>query len=88
MSKNLKNHPNNLQFLLPLYMKMAEILFLSKMKQKQTYSELIVSSSLTHPIVENYSEIDWFDFEMRMRRLVHNLMEPTIRQATDDRSVV
>ena len=22
-------------------------------------------------IVENYSEIDWFDFEMRMRKLVH-----------------
>ncbi len=38
--------------------------------------------------VENYSEIDWFDFEMRMRKLVHELMEPSFKQNTEDRSMV
>ena len=30
------------------------------------HTKIIINS-----IVENYSEIDWFDFEMRMRKLVH-----------------
>eukprot|EP00347_Sterkiella_histriomuscorum_P004957 403358437 len=38
--------------------------------------------------IENYSEIDWFDFEMRMRKLVHQLMEPTFKQSTEDRAIV
>ena len=36
--------------------------------------------------IANYSEVDWFDFESRMRRLMHQLMDPLIILQNDDRA--
>lgn len=47
---------------------------------------LLTVNQLFNGLVENYSEVDWFDFEMRMRKLIYQLIEPTVRQATDDRN--
>jgi len=33
---------------------------------------------------QNY-EIDWFDFETRMRKLIHEMIEPTVRKVNEDR---
>ncbi|CDW83267.1 UNKNOWN [Stylonychia lemnae] len=56
----------------------------NRSNSKQNHDPLKHSNKL----VENYSEIDWFDFEMRMRKLVHQLMEPTFKQSTEDRALV
>ena len=31
------------------------------------------------------TELDWFDFETRMRDVIHELIEPVMRKATEDR---
>ncbi|CDW80865.1 UNKNOWN [Stylonychia lemnae] len=33
---------------------------------------------------QNY-EIDWFDFETRMRKMIHEMIEPTVRKVNEDR---
>ena len=30
-------------------------------------------------------EINWFDFETRMRKLIHEMVEPTVRKVNEDR---
>jgi hypothetical protein len=32
-------------------------------------------------------ELDWFDFETRMRDVIHELIEPVIKRASEDREV-
>jgi hypothetical protein len=32
-------------------------------------------------------ELDWFDFETRMRDVIHELVEPVIKRATEDREI-
>jgi hypothetical protein len=34
---------------------------------------------------QNPTELDWYDFETRMRAVVVKLLEPTIKKAADDR---
>lgn len=31
------------------------------------------------------AELDWFDFETRMRKLIHELLEPHINRGMEDR---
>jgi hypothetical protein len=31
------------------------------------------------------TELDWFDFETRMRDVIHELIEPIMKRATEDR---
>ena len=33
-------------------------------------------------------DLDWFEFETKMRKLVHELLEPTLRRAQEDRESV
>jgi hypothetical protein len=35
----------------------------------------------------NTAELDWFDFETRMRDVIHELIEPVIKRASEDREV-
>jgi hypothetical protein len=32
-------------------------------------------------------ELDWFDFETRMRDVIHELVEPIIKRASEDREI-
>jgi hypothetical protein len=34
---------------------------------------------------KNASELDWFDFETRMRDVIHELVEPIVKKAAEDR---
>ena len=36
--------------------------------------------------IENYNEVDWFDFELRMRNLIHQLLQPHIKASIEDRT--
>ena len=33
-------------------------------------------------------KLDWFEFETKMRKLIHELIEPTLRRAQEDREAV
>ena len=32
--------------------------------------------------------LDWFDFETRMRKIIHEIMEPTVKRSHEDREMV
>jgi len=44
---------------------------------------LMLTSSIA---IDN--QLDWFDFETRMRKLMHEMLEPSIRKMNEDRDVM
>lgn len=38
--------------------------------------------------VKSTAEVDWFDFETRMRRIIQELLDPTIRRSLEDKEIV
>jgi len=41
--------------------------------------QLTVTDTPLTPIVENYSEIDWLDYDARTRNTIHRLLEPCLK---------
>ena len=37
---------------------------------------------------KNPGDLDWFDFETRMRKLISELLEPTVLRTQDDKSQI
>lgn len=38
--------------------------------------------------LKSTAEIDWFDFETRMRIIIRDILEPTIKRQEDDRDEI
>ena len=41
-----------------------------------------------HSQIEISYEVDWFDFETRMRKLIQEMLEPTIKKVNQDRDKI
>lgn len=50
--------------------------------------DLIESKNKQLMHIEMAHDIDWFDFETRMRKLIHEMIEPTVRKVNEDRDKV
>eukprot|EP00347_Sterkiella_histriomuscorum_P022302 403330961 len=50
--------------------------------------ELEKMESIGSVVAGQSYEIDWFDFETRMRKLIHEMIEPTVRKVNEDRDKI
>ncbi len=41
-----------------------------------------------HPKAKGGGDLDWFDFETRMRKLISELLEPTVLRTQDDKNQI
>lgn len=39
-------------------------------------------------LVENYSEIDWLDYDARTRNTIHRLLEPCLKAQVEDKAMI
>jgi hypothetical protein len=47
----------------------------------------VILTSITI-IVENYSEIDWLDYDARTRNTIHRLLEPCLKAQVEDKAMI
>lgn len=39
-------------------------------------------------IIDHKNSLDWFDFETRMRKMIHELLQPTVKRSHEEREAV
>ena len=63
-------------------------MFPSKQKKMPISLQLIVIFPNLTCIVENYSEIDWLDYDARTRNTIHRLLEPCLKAQVEDKAMI